>query len=92
LQDTSKPKIAVGVLINQNRDSLKINPLEAGVGVYSGLYILSDCEYSDIKKLLHSFEFIEFVKSLRKYKSGNYYTFSSKDLQQYLNYMLSNEL
>ena len=31
---------------------------------------------------------IKYLKSLRKYKSGGYYTFSSKDLEKYLMYRL----
>lgn len=31
-------------------------------------------------------EFLNYVKALKKYKSGGYYTFSSKDLENYLNW------
>ena len=32
---------------------------------------------------------VNYVKLLKNYKSGGYYTFASKDLEQYLNYKLS---
>ena len=30
-----------------------------------------------------------YIKTLKKYKSGGYYTFNSKDVEQYVNYYLS---
>ena len=38
---------------------------------------------------LKSDEFIKYVKSLKKYKSGGYYTFSAKNLENFLNWKLS---
>ncbi len=32
--------------------------------------------------------FLDYVKLLKKYKSGGYYTFNSKDLELYLNFKL----
>ena len=85
LGDTFKHKIAVNCIIRTSGD-LKINDVRPGEGVYSGLYILTDNPVSWAEKLLRTDEFVSYVKSLRKYKSGGYYTFSSKDLQQYLNF------
>ena len=36
-------------------------------------------------------ETFEYIKLLKNYKSGGYYNFSSKDLEQYLNYKLTKE-
>lgn len=36
-------------------------------------------------------EFIEFIEFLGKYKNGGYYTFSSKDLNKFLDYKIGNE-
>ena len=31
-------------------------------------------------------DFIEYIKAVGKYKNGGYYTFSSKELESWLNY------
>ena len=35
-------------------------------------------------------DFIKYISVLKKYKSGGYYTFNSKELKQYLDFKLSN--
>ena len=45
--------------------------------------------YEDIKSILISEDFAKYVALLKKYKSGGYYTFSSKDVQQYINYYIT---
>ena len=74
-------------LLSESRDCLDdLNPVKApaGTGVYGGLYIL--CEDEHQLDCLKTEGFLNYVKSLRKYKSGGYYTFSSKDLENYLNW------
>jgi adenine-specific DNA-methyltransferase len=44
-----------------------------------------------IKKILLSNDFFSYVSLLGKYKSGGYYTFSSKDLEIFLKYKVSNK-
>lgn len=89
LSDVYSTKIAINTII-KDIDSIKLNYVDRGQGVYSGLYILCDVEFDVISSILKSDEFVNYVKSLKKYKSGGYYTFSSKDLEQYLNYKLVN--
>ena len=86
LKDTYTKKLAVNNLIRDKKD-LKVTKVKAGQGVYSGFYILAD-DVDDkwIKKTIISDEFVAFVKSLKKYKSGGYYTFNTKDLEKYLNF------
>lgn len=83
INDTYKDKWAIKSIIKTLDD---INPIKApaGTGVYGGLYILCD----DEKQLecLKTEMFMEYVKALKKYKSGGYYTFSSKDLEKFLNW------
>ena len=86
--DVWKYKIAINTLI-RNKNDLKINEIPSGCGVYSGLYILSDIPYCKINEILVSDNFENYIRSLKKYKSGGYYTFSSKDVEQYLNYALT---
>lgn len=88
LKDVSKVKYAINTLI-KDKGSIKLECVPLGAGIYSGLYILTDIEFDTIKQLVYSEDFINYVKLLKNYKSGGYYTFASKDLEQYLNYKLS---
>jgi len=81
-------KYSVNTII-RDIGSIKFHPVPAGSGVYSGLYILTDVNARIIEGLLKSDEFITYVKALKSYKSGGYYTFNSKDLEHYINYKLS---
>jgi adenine-specific DNA-methyltransferase len=87
LRDVCRDKVAVNQLV-RNKDSLKINFVPAGSGVYGGLYVIG-AEMAEIESVLRTDEFIEYIKSLKNYKSGGYYTFSSKDLEKFLNYKLT---
>ncbi len=88
INDTYKDKIGINALITNSSD-LKVTDVKAGSGVYSGLYITSDnIQTDEIKKALKDEEFGVFVSLLGKYKSGGYYTFSSKDVKSYLDYKL----
>ena len=81
-------KYAINTLI-KDKGSIKLECVPQGAGIYSGLYILTDIEFETINQLIYSEDFINYVKLLKNYKSGGYYTFASKDLEQYLNYKLS---
>lgn len=89
INDTYKDKIVINSLMRTTGD-LKINNAPKGTGVYSGLYILSNSDlYNDIIQALTCDEFNTYVALLGKYKSGGYYTFSSKDIKTYLDYKLA---
>lgn len=88
LKDVSKLKYAVNTII-KDVQSIKLEVVPKGCGVYSGLYILTNIEFELIETLICSDEFIKYVRLLKKYKSSGYYTYSSKDLEQYLNYKLT---
>ena len=89
INDTYKDKIVINALLRTSAD-LKIVNAPAGTGVYSGLYITSDTiDITVIKKCLLSDEFSIYISLLGKYKSGGYYTFSSKDIKAYLDYKLA---
>lgn len=89
LNDVYKNKVTVNTCI-RDKETVKLRFAEAGTGVYSGLYILADMDnlYDKILQLLCSDEFIVYIRSLKKYKSGGYYTFNSKELERYLNWKL----
>lgn len=90
LADVWKDKIAINTLLRTEKD-LKIEIVKAGCGLYSGLYIISELNipFEDIKNILKSEEFAKYVSLLKKYKSGGYYTFNSKDVQQYINHYIT---
>ena len=91
INDTYKNKISINTLVRTPED-LKIIDAPSGTGVYSGLYVLgSKIDAVSIKKLLSSEEFFTYVSLLGKYKSGGYYTFSSKDLKAFIDYKLAYE-
>ena len=86
LLDTYSDKIAINSLIRDKND-LKFVKAPSGVGVYSGLYIVSDTiPMEDIVEVMKNDEFVTYVTLLSKYKSGGYYTYSSKDVKAYLDY------
>lgn len=90
LLDVWKDKIAINTLLRSESD-LKIEKVKSGCGVYSGLYIRCDLEmsYDDIISILMCKDFANYIHLLKKYKSGGYYTFNSKDVQQYINYRIN---
>ncbi len=88
LKDVSKTKYAINTIL-KNIESIKLEIVPQGCGIYSGLYILTEIEFKTIRQLICSEYFIEYIKLLKNYKSGGYYTFASKDLEQYLNFKLT---
>lgn len=46
----------------------------------------TDIDLNIVSTLLNTSEFVKYIASLKKYKSGGYYTYNSKDLESYLNY------
>ena len=87
LRDVAVEKFAINTCI-KDVASIKLNRVPAGAGLYSGLYILTDVEERVLREVLLSEAFVDYVAELKKYKSGGYYTFSSRDLEQYLNFAL----
>ncbi|MDR1542978.1 MAG: N-6 DNA methylase [Prevotellaceae bacterium] len=87
LKDVYANKIAINTIL-KDISSIKLNKVEAGKGLYSGLYILTKVPFSEIENIVKSNDFINYIKTLKKYKSGGYYTFNSKDLEDFLNYKL----
>lgn len=89
INDTYKNKISINTLLRTSAD-LKIVFAPAGTGIYSGLYLIgTEKELAQIHILLKSEEFLTYISLLGKYKSGGYYTFSSKDIKAYLDYKLA---
>ncbi|MBR4391971.1 MAG: N-6 DNA methylase [Bacteroidales bacterium] len=88
LKDVSSVKYAINTII-KDKGSIKLEIVPMGKGIYSGLYILTKVDFDTIRNLIVSDDFIKYIKLLKNYKSGGYYTFASKDLEQYLNYKLT---
>ena len=85
INDVYRCKYSINTLIKTPFD-LKLIKCDKGVGVYSGLYILTEVNENELKEMLYSEDFISYISLLGKYKNGGYYTFSSKDLKNYLEY------
>jgi adenine-specific DNA-methyltransferase len=83
IKDVFSDKVAVGMFVKE-KNPAKIEHVPAGKGLCSGFYVLSPMAFPEIKEMLGSDTFLRYVKVLRKYKSGGWYTFSSKDLEKYL--------
>lgn len=90
IKDVYKNKIAINTII-KNVNSIKLETVPSGSGVYSGLYILSNLSLDEIEKNIRNNDFLEYIKLLKNYKSGGYYTFSSSDLKKFLNYKLTKQ-
>lgn len=90
INDTYTDKLTINALLRTKED-WKFTLAKKGVGVYGGLYIISDTiSYDKIKETLRSDEFVSYITLLGKYKSGGYYTFSSKDVKAYLDFKFAN--
>lgn len=87
LKDVSRDKLAINAIV-KDVESIKLNFVPEGSGVYSGLYVLTAVKKDLIEKIIKNEQFIHYIASLKKYKSGGYYTFNSKDLEMYLNYQI----
>ena len=90
IKDVYRKKYSVCSIIRSAED-LKITLCGSGSGVYGGLYILTDLPQKQISNVLLTDDFMDYISLLGKYKSGGYYTFSSKDLKRYLCYKLAEE-
>lgn len=88
LKDVATEKISINNCV-KDIDSIKLNTVPAGSGLYSGLYILTHCSFDLIKEIILSKDFIDYISTLKHYKSGGYYTFNSRELEQYINYTLT---
>lgn len=89
LKDVWSQKYTINTIL-KDVQSIKINDVPAGSGVYSGLYILTSVDESILIQILCTQDFINYIATLKKYKSGGYYTFNSRELELYLNYKLTN--
>lgn len=87
IKDVHHKKIAINSVI-KDINSIKLTPVPAGKGIYSGLYILTDEPFETIEAIVKSDDFINYITTLKNYKSGGYYTFSTKDLEIFINYKL----
>ncbi len=89
INDVYKDKIAINALL-KDVGSIKIETLPSGTGVYSGVYILSDFPLEAVRETLCSEDFVRYIRAIKKYKNGGYYTFSTEDVNKYLLYKLCN--
>ena len=87
LRDVSKEKWSINQVI-RGIESVKLNKVPSGSGLYSGLYIMTNASEIILREALICDDFINYITMLKKYKSGGYYTFNSRDLECFLNYKI----
>lgn len=88
LKDVYSNKYSINSIIKEIK-TIKLIKVPIGSGLYSGLYILTEVPFEILENAIKSEEFISYLAMLKNYKSGGYYTYNSKDLEQYLNYKIS---
>ena len=98
IKDVNKYRVSCNNLIRDKNDVI-LRELPANTAVYSGFYIIRNGmpqNREEMKLLYHQVEdalktnlFANYVKSIGKSKNGGYYTFSTEDLEQFLNYFYS---
>ena len=93
IRDVKYNKIAINNLIRNVDDiimDLLINIDDKQEGVYSGYYIPVYENYNgnfmSILRTIKTQNFVDYIKAVGKYKNGGYYTFSSKELELWLNF------
>lgn len=99
LNDVKYDKIIVNNLI-RNVNDIKIETLQntrqKQQGVYSGYYIAITEDYQPfVNQIIYSLKnenFVQYVKSVGKYKNGGYYTFSSKELESWINFFIHSDI
>lgn len=87
IRDIQRKKIAINTTI-KNTESIKLKELNANQGVYSGLYVLTEYSFDEVEQAVKHQDFIDYIATIGKCKSGGYFTFSSNDLKKYLIYKL----
>lgn len=77
------------MLVNHNINSIKTKIIKNGL-VYSGLYVVVNSikQAKQIQNLICSQRFINYVKTLGKYKSGGYWTFNANELNKFISFYL----
>ncbi|MCD7714081.1 MAG: N-6 DNA methylase [Prevotella sp.] len=88
LRDVFEEKYAVNTVI-RDVNSIKLERVPYGSGLYSGLYILTHVPFETVESIIKTETFIGYLRMLKKYKSGGYYTFNALDLEQYINSVLT---
>lgn len=85
IADVNKDKFAINTTI-KDKSSIKLSKVPAGKGVYSGLYIITILSEQSLHNIIFNDDFINYIRIIGKCKSGGYFTFSSKELKQFILY------
>ncbi len=91
IKDVYSNKFSINTVV-KDINSIKLIHCHSGMGVYSGVYILTKLSEEELRKQILTQDFINYIKLLAKYKNGGYYTYSSNDLKKYLDYKTGSEL
>lgn len=87
IQDTHKKKFVLNTLYSKKEDVRLVRCPDVAV-VYGGIYILGPIKQEILEEILYSDKYIQYVKTIGKYKSGGYYTLGSKEVENFINFSL----
>lgn len=92
LNDVAKSEnvVTLNNLIRTKED-VKTVHLDGIFGVYGGFYAIADgLTVEKLRNIVATDEFVNYIKALGHYKSGGYYTFTSKEAEAYINNYIAN--
>lgn len=87
IQDTHKKKFVLNTLYSKKEDVRLARCPDVAV-VYGGIYILGPIKQEILEEILYSDKYIQYVKTIGKYKSDGYYTLGSKEVENFINFSL----
>jgi len=87
IKDVFVEKIAINTTI-KGINTIRIETVPSGSGVYSGLYILSSYDEETLRNVILTEDFIIYLQVLKNYKSSGYYSISTLELEKFLSYKL----
>lgn len=85
LKDVNRPRYAINTIV-KSPETLRLMLVRPGEGVYAGLYLLTERTEEELRQAFKHPYFTLFLETIGRYRSGGYYTYSSKEMSQYLNY------
>lgn len=85
LKDVNRSRYAINTIV-KSPETLRLMLVRPGEGVYAGLYLLTERTEEELRQAFKHPYFIRFLETIGRYRSGGYYTYSSKEMSQYLNY------
>lgn len=84
IADTYRDKVAIQSLVLPPTPP-RTEEAPSGTGVFGGIYVTGMTK-DEVDEATSSEGFFDYVKALRKYKSGGYYAYGGRDLERFLSW------